>query len=93
MPYSVLTTKNLVSIHYHTVNPLYPLCPPSVPSPLITATLFYISDFSVIIYKAFTMCQAIFIHTSHLKKYTYIFFFFGCPVAYEVPGPGIRFEP
>ena len=38
--YSVLTTKNLVSIHNHTVDLLYPLCsPPNPPSPLVTATL------------------------------------------------------
>lgn len=26
-----LTTKSLVSIHYHTVEPLYPFCSPSFP--------------------------------------------------------------
>ena len=40
IPYSVPTTKNLVSIHHHTVDPLYPFhhpCP--TPPPLVTTTL------------------------------------------------------
>ena len=30
---SMLATKNLVSIHHHTVDPLYPFCPHPHPSP------------------------------------------------------------
>ena len=36
IPYSMVTTKNLASIHHHTVDPLYPFC--SAPSPLIITT-------------------------------------------------------
>ena len=39
----VLTTKSLVSIHPHTVDPLYPFYPPLMPSLLVTASLFSVS--------------------------------------------------
>ena len=44
---SVPTTKNLVSIYHHTVDPLYPFQPPhpSPSFPLITTTLFSASTF------------------------------------------------
>ena len=41
--YSVLTTKNFVSIHHHKVDPLYPLHPPLIPSPLVATALFSVS--------------------------------------------------
>ena len=39
----VLTTRSLVSIHPHTVDPLYPFYPPLMPSLLVTASLFSVS--------------------------------------------------
>ena len=41
--YSMHTTKSLVSIHHHTIDPLCPFCPPATISPLVTTTLFSIS--------------------------------------------------
>ena len=40
---SVLTTKSLVSIHHHKIDPLYPFAHPSPPSPLVITTLFSVS--------------------------------------------------
>ena len=40
---SVLTTQNLVSIHHHTVDPLYSFHPPPAPSPLVITTLFSVT--------------------------------------------------
>ena len=39
----MLTTKSLVSIHPHTVDPLYPFHPPVMPSLLVTTSLFSVS--------------------------------------------------
>ena len=48
--YSVLTTKNLVSICRCTVDPLYPFHPSPIPtpSPLVTTTLFSVSTYLVL---------------------------------------------
>ena len=48
VPYSILTIKNLVSICYHNVDPLYPLgppipSPPCAPSHLVNTILFSVS--------------------------------------------------
>ena len=44
--YSILTARNLASIHDYTVNPLYPFhSPPTVPSSLETTALISVSTY------------------------------------------------
>ena len=41
--YRAITITNLVTIHLHTVDPLYPFHPPVMPSLLVTTSLFSVS--------------------------------------------------
>ena len=63
--YRVLTTKNLVSIHDHTVDPLYPFCPPLCPFPfcnhysVLCIYLFVFVWFALFIYFVLCVCVCV----------------------------------
>ena len=67
IPCSMLTTKNLVFIHYHKVDPIYPFCPPHW-------SFFFGNHYFVLCIWVFVFIQfALFIY---LFIFYFLFFFF-----------------
>ena len=67
----MLTTKNSVSIHYHTVDLLHSFHPPPTLSPLVTTTLFSVSMSLFLFY--FVCFGVLFRFHIWVKSYAFVF--------------------
>ena len=65
--YGVLTSKSLVSIHHHTVDPLYPFHPPLCPFP--SGNRYSVLCIYVVLFGLFTFCFLFFIFHTWVKSY------------------------